>query len=84
MIVVKVELWPFGSESRKRILGEAHIINDATGSKTKGNYKFKLFKKNKHGIWKTGEIKNFPRLRRNGYDLLYLCLKQIVGDRNGE
>lgn len=38
MIVVKVELWPFGDEDAKRVLGTTIIVNDGTGTKEKGNY----------------------------------------------
>ena len=38
MVVVKVELWPLGDESRKVQMGRLEIRNDLTGTATRGNY----------------------------------------------
>lgn len=38
MLVVKLELWPFGREDQKETLGEIKVWNDGTGSTTRGNY----------------------------------------------
>lgn len=86
MVVVKIELWPFGSEDRKRELGRAFIWNTGKGSSTRGEYKFQLLKKGKEyvmnkNVWKEGEIKDFPRKRLLGYDLLYRALDSVLKDR---
>ena len=39
MIVVKVEIWPFGEAINAKELAEFRIINDNTGSTEFGNYK---------------------------------------------
>lgn len=38
MIVVKVELWPFGDEARREEIGRLHIVNDGSGDSETGNY----------------------------------------------
>lgn len=38
MIVVKIELWPLGDPKKAKLLGTMILTNDATGSKTNGNY----------------------------------------------
>ena len=83
MIKVTVELFPFGLENNKRHLGTIFIWNDASGTKTNGNYKFKILKAGEQdSIWKTGEVKDFPRKRLLIWDLLFRCLKEIVATRN--
>lgn len=44
MLVIKIELWPHGDESKKEDMGTAHIWNDGTGTRTSGNYGIKIFK----------------------------------------
>jgi len=83
MIKITVELLPYGSEIGKKNLGIAEISNDATGTKTIGNYNIKLFKwGNSKVVWKKGRVEGFRRLTRGPWDLMYLALKNIVGDRN--
>lgn len=38
MLVVTVELWPFGDEARKHTIATGVIANDGTGDNTMGNY----------------------------------------------
>jgi hypothetical protein len=87
MIVVKIELWPFGDESRAREIGRAEIWNDGSGSITTGNYHAKLLKSPKYatskGVWKKGRVENFPRLKLGPYDLLLQILESAIGKRNG-
>ena len=79
MLKIKIELIPFGFLPVKTTW-IAEIWNDTTGSKSLGNYQFKIFEKNSESkIWKIGSIKNFQRLRWSVWYLLYLCLDQIYG-----
>lgn len=83
MVVVKIELWPRGDESRKIHLGTATITNDGKGTVLKGDYKVKLSKWGRPKVaWKVGEVKNFPRTTRGPWDLLYCALRSILGPRN--
>lgn len=81
MVVIKVEMWPHGDESRKYSLASATIANIG-GDVTTGDYEYKLFNK-AGGFWKAGFIKGFPRKRLMAFDLLYRALKEAFGKRNG-
>lgn len=48
MLVIKVELWPFGDESKKREIAAAEIWNTGTGTIDKGNYDSSFFS-DRHG-----------------------------------
>lgn len=77
MLKVKIELVPFGVLPVKNTWN-MDIWNDASGNRSIGNYKFKIFNKNSsESVWKGGEIKDFQRLRWSVWYLLYLCLKKI-------
>lgn len=86
MIVVRIELWPAGSEERKRELGVAYIANDASGTPGSGNYNVRLMKSAEYatrpGVWKKARVENFPRRRLGPWDLLYRALRESVGSRN--
>ena len=83
MIRITVELCKYGDTSNPEHLGTMKIWNDLTGDHTTGNYRFSISKKGlPNQIWKTGEVKGFKRLRRNAWDLLYLCLVKAVAGRN--
>lgn len=86
MVVIKIELWPLGNETKATELCRAHIINDCTGTTNIGNYIVRLMKrKNTAEIWRSGRIEGFPRLAESGlgeWDLLYRALRALVGDRN--
>ncbi len=66
MLVIKIELWPFGDESKKRDLGTARIINDGTGDLKTGNYTIQLLKGAEYSsrpgtLYKKGRVRNYPR-----------------------
>ena len=83
MIRVTVELVPHGDESRKRHLGTAVIVNDATGTHWTGNYRVVLSKMGRPDeFWRRGGVEGFPRLRLGAWDLLYRALRETVGSRN--
>ena len=89
MVRVTVELLPFGRENDEKgksiikHLGTCRIVNDGTRSHDRGNYKVTLstFHSPKQ-VWKKGEVKDFLRIERGPWDLLYLALKDTVGKRN--
>lgn len=67
MLVIKIELWPFGDESQKRDLGVARIINDGTGDANTGNYTVQLLKGAEYSrhpgdVYKRGRVLNYPRM----------------------
>ncbi len=76
MIVVTVELWPGGSNVGRKTLGRCIIANDGTGEDYRGNYTFTLSGK-RGGTLRDGEVKAFPRRRKDVWSLLMLCLKEV-------
>ncbi len=82
MLVVSVHLWPGGNRDKSVLLATGVIINDATGTKEVGNYNIVLSKQKHYRVedhpqpWKQVEVKNFPRLRKNVWNLLYRALKE--------
>lgn len=84
MIRITVELVKWGDERLKRPLGVAEIWNDASGTRTRGNYKFRIWQAGtQKRLWKEGALKNFPRERLNTWDLMFRMLGAAVGARNG-
>jgi hypothetical protein len=82
MIKITIELWPLGFEKDKEILGVMEIWNNASGTRTRGNYGFKILEKGRTSVWKSGDVLRFPRKRLGSWDLLYRCLKQVLYERN--
>ncbi len=79
MIVVKLELWPFGVEANKVALGVAEIANDGTGTPDSGNYVAKLYKGTaKSRPWKQATVKRFPRLQLSAWDLLHRVMRKAI------
>ena len=84
MLRVTVELLPHGSEEGKRHLGTCLITNTGAGTLQEGEYTVSLSKWDRPRlVWKRGSVKAFPRKKRGPWDLLYLALKNCVGNRNG-
>ena len=83
MIRVTLELLPFGDSSNPKHLGTIYIANDASGTHTDGNYNYRLTRRGSlTTVFRTGEIKNFPRKRLGAYDLLFRVLRDAIGERN--
>ncbi len=45
MIVIKIELWPFGDEDRAKEIGRMYIANDGAGGPMRGDYKVAVCKR---------------------------------------
>jgi len=79
MVVVRIELWPFGQQDKSRLLGVVKIANDLSGDKKYGNYVVDLSHAGKYlgkkkGVWKSGRVKHHLR-RLSPYHLVYKALK---------
>lgn len=78
VLVVKIELWPGGDESRARLLTLGHIYNDGSHEDhpRRGNYEVRLNgqRSNWNGLWRTGRVDNFPRLSYGPWELLRRAL----------
>src|SRR5687768_13951186 len=74
MIVVKVELWPGGNESRSRSLGTAFIVNNGTGTAKLGNYDVALMKmRDATQVYRLGRLTGWVR-RKSPWNLLMLAI----------
>lgn len=80
MIVLKMELWPFGIERLKRTIAEAKIVNDGTGDDTIGNYDVEL--RHKSRLFRKCRVEGFPRQRLTAWDILCRALNTAIGKRN--
>lgn len=85
MIVVRIEMWPKGDESRAREIGRTYIYN-AGGSLTKGDYEVRVCRKNRfehvprkvlsgEGFTRTGRVEGYPRLAYNVWRLVLRALR---------
>ena len=74
MIRVTVELIPWGIGEPQQ-LGVMHIANDGTGTKDRGNYHAKVYRKGTNKVLRLGEVKEYPRLSYNIWRLVLRCLK---------
>ncbi len=86
MIKVTAELVS-ARTGKTSLLGYAEIVNDRiTTQKTQGHrggYVVRIYRRgSRDRLWKGGRVENFPRKAKGFWDLLYLGLKNIVGDRN--
>lgn len=74
MIVVKLELWPFGDESHRREIGRMYIANDGAGTTKRGSYNVAVCRKGSVAIprgpispdrgpapVRIGQVHNYPR-----------------------
>jgi hypothetical protein len=87
MLVCKIEMWPGGSEARAREIGRV-LISHVGGDLNYGHYKVVMPKSPEYaksaGIWKQGEVRNFPRRRLGPHDLLLRALAACIGLRSPE
>jgi len=93
MIVIKVEMWPGGDESRAQEFARAEINNTVRttvqSSGDLGDYEVRLWGGvygghywPKGNTWRTGNVQGFNRTTRGLWDLLFCALRNIVGERN--
>lgn len=89
MIVCKIEMWPGGRDDhpRKREIGRV-VITNVGGSNQVGHYDVVIPKSAEYaksgGIWKRGQVFNFPRKRLGPHDLLLRALIACIGPRSEE
>lgn len=76
MIDIKIRVIPFGQEKYSRLIGAIHIANDATGTRTKGNYRYKIVHKGR--VYREGTVKGFPRRQKNSIWLLKMILEDAL------
>jgi hypothetical protein len=83
MLVIHVEIWPYGDRSRRRRLGTAKIANDGKSlNPFYGDYDVTILKEDSEKVvWKSGKVKGFPRIKYGIWDLLLLALGSSLGER---
>jgi len=92
MVVVKIELWPMGDESKAKCLGKAEIgLIELSQDRRIGSYKYNLLKMGtslsnrmdhpKKDIWRSGKVEGHDRLKRGPWDLLLMVLQQACKGR---
>jgi hypothetical protein len=83
MLVIKVEIWPFGSQAHKRTLGEMHIVNDGTERGPFGNYDVCVWNGDDHDFETedppamTGRVEKYKRMQRDVWTLLVRALESL-------
>lgn len=70
MLRVTVELVPFGVESKKHEIAKMEIINDGTGTNTKGNYDVRVFVRNSKHVMRKGKVSEHSRLAESVWTLV--------------
>ncbi len=86
MIVVKIELWPLGAESRAREIGRMYIAN-VGGHQERGNYDVAVCRRGTSTIpqpidpegpaaTRTGKVLDYPRLSYNVWRLIARAVLQ--------
>ena len=77
MIKITVEFCPplLTGKSRK-VIAQAIIVNDGTGTEKRGNYRFTLWLK-KRDFWHNGTVKDFPRKSYNVWKLIRRILDEV-------
>lgn len=80
MLRIEIKYWPGGDESKEELIGTADITKDGTGDEHLDNYSIMMGGLGAKTIHKC-RVKRFPR-HRSVWELLYLVLRELVGDRN--
>ena len=84
MIIVKIEICPYGDHTAAHQIGEIRIFNDQLGSEHISDYDVELMNSGSHwtrgGVWKRGFVEGFRRTL-SPYHLVLLalqaCLKEV-------
>jgi len=82
MIVIKVELWPGGSEKNAQEIGRTYIANDGSGDEDRGNYNGYVCRRGTkerppNGTYtREGRVEDYPRKSYNVWRLVIRMLKK--------
>lgn len=93
MLVIKIEMWPGGSFSRRREIGRMYIANTGEGTLDRGEYVAKVCRKGSHEsddprhfekgpFTRTGEVKDYPRKSYNVWRLVTRALKSCFPEED--
>lgn len=72
MLVIKIEVWPHGSEYNKKLLGTCKIVNNGNGTKEFGQYdcEFESFQNELRTHLHRSQVKNHERYEESVWVLL--------------
>ncbi len=80
MIVVRAELKSAISRSRDATLCEVEIVNDKTGSPSRGNYEVRLYSRgDKPRLIRTARVERWPRNARPAWRLIQAAFEALDG-----
>lgn len=84
MLEIIIDLVPHGWGKNRKTLHTGYIFNDGSGTLKSGNYKAVFCRSGSKNrlIGKKGVVKNFARLRKNAWYLLYLALKDVYENKH--
>lgn len=82
MLVIKVELWPRGSEEEKEEIGRTYVTNDGSGTLDRGNYDVHVCRKDNPrrptdedaNATREGRVEDYPR---KSYSVWRLILRAL-------
>jgi hypothetical protein len=81
MLRITIELVPFGFDAQAEVLKTIYIVNDGTGTKTKGNYYMVRARPSKGKRLKhMADVKSWPRKRYGVLRLLWECLNEYYSE----
>lgn len=85
MIVIKLEMWPKGDESKAYTLGRTYLWNDGTGGIKRRNYEVAVRRKGQEvlrvgqhprdGALRQGTVRDYPAPSYNIWRLVIRALK---------
>ncbi len=82
MLVIKIELWPGGDESRASLVSEARLFNDGShpDHPRRGNYEVRLGGQGRGAgrVWRRGRVENFARRSVGPWELLRRALNSAL------
>ena len=76
MLVISIELWPYGDRGKAKQIAVGRIVNDGTGTMDSGNYtaEFQVEWGSKMQQWRAAKLLAFPRKERTAWELLRALL----------
>lgn len=87
MIVVQTDLLchGFSDHPRNESLGKMTIVNDGTGTSSKGNYNVKVYSRGKSPrVVRSGRVDNWPRNSKSAMHLIAKCFSVLYPEYNSD
>lgn len=82
MVVIRVDMWPNGDETKSYSLGSMTIVLKGLDANGLRKYEWAISKFGSKAIWKRGFIEGHNPKTRGPWDLLFRILGMAVGSRN--